>query len=378
VVKDSTKQIPFSSPDIQQGEIDAIAKVIRSGWLAEGQNTKAFEDLFCQYTGSPYAKAVSNCTAALHLSCIAAGCGPGEEVIVPAQTHVATAHAVEYTGAKPVFADVDSTTGNIDIQSVERCLTNRTRGVIPVHMAGIACDMDSLVRFCTEHDLFLIEDCAHGLGSRYKGQHVGTFGLAGCFSFYPTKQITTGEGGIVISSDSQTIELVGQLRGFGIDSSPNKRKIPGHYEVNSLGYNYRMTDFQAALGLGQLRRYNENLGKRQANARQYVEELTNSPKVEFPLFSEENSYFLFQAILNNNIDRDLVVVKLREFGIGTSVHYAKPVPLMKYYKDKYDLLEQNYSSAVKYGKQVISFPVHSNMTEEDVTYVCDHLKAIIG
>jgi len=376
-VKDSTKTIPFSSPDIQQGEIDAIAKVIRSGWLVAGQYTKEFENLFCQYTGSRYAKTVSNCSAALHLSCIAAGCGPGGEVIVPAQTHVATAHAVEYTGAKAVFADVHSTTGNIDIQSVERCLTNRTRGVIPVHMAGISCDMDLLVQFCTENDLFLIEDCAHGLGSRYKGQHVGTFGLAGCFSFYPTKQITTGEGGIVISSDTQTSQLVEQLRGFGIDSSPNKRTIPGHYEVNDLGYNYRMTDFQAALGLGQLRRYSDNLKKRQANAQQYVEELTNSTKVAFPLFSVDNSYFLFQGILNKSIDRDMVVLKLQECGIGTSVHYTRPVPLMKYYKDKYDLSEQNYPSAVAYGKQVISFPVHSNMTEEDVTYVCDHLKAII-
>lgn len=374
----STKNIPFSSPDINESEIDAIAKVIRSGWLAEGQNTKAFEDLFSQHTGARYAKAVSNCTAALHLSCIAAGCGPGEEVIVPAQTHVATPHAVEYTGAKPVFADVDSTTGNIDIGSAKQCLTDQTRGVIPVHMAGISCDMDPLVEFCNEHDLFLIEDCAHALGTTYKGQHVGSFGLTGCFSFYPTKQITTGEGGIVISNDAKTIEMIRQLRGFGIDSSPNKRTVPGHYEVNCLGYNYRMTDFQAALGLGQLRRYNENLIKRQANARQYVEELTNSPKVEFPLFSEDNSYFLFQAILNNNIDRDLVVVKLREFGIGTSVHYAKPVPLMKYYKDKYGFTEQDFPEAVQYGRQVISFPVHSNMTEEDVTYVCDHLKTIIG
>lgn len=244
-------------------------------------------------------------------------------------------------------------------------------------MAGISCDMDALVQFCTANSLFLIEDCAHGLGSRYKGQHVGTFGLTGCFSFYPTKQITTGEGGIVISSDSQTIESVGQLRGFGIDTSPNKRDIPGHYEVNSLGYNYRMTDFQAALGLGQLRRYSENLRKRQANARRYVQELANSTNVAFPSFSIDNSYFLFQGVLNKRIDRDMVILKLKEYGIGTSVHYPKPVPLMKYYKGKYNLLEQHYPSAVEYGKQVISFPVHSNMTEEDVTYVCDHLKAII-
>ena len=262
------KIIPFSSPDINEQDIESVAKVIKSGWLTHGNYSELLETLFCQYTGAKYATTVSNCTAGLHLSCLAAGFSKGDEVIVPAQTHVATAHAVEYTGAKPVFIDVDSITGNIKWELINSKLSKNTKGIITVHMAGHPCNMSEIKKICNRNDIQLIEDCAHAIGTVYKDKHVGNFGKAGCFSFYPTKQITTGEGGVVISNDRKFIEKIKSLKAFGIDTPLKLRKKPGIYDVKDLGYNYRMTDFQAALGAGQIERYAENLKKRKSNGYQ--------------------------------------------------------------------------------------------------------------
>ena len=200
------KKIPFSSPDIKDSDLKAVESVIRSGWLAHGKYSEKLEELFCEFTGAQYATTVSNCTAGLHLSCLVAGFGSGDEVIVPAQTHTATAHAVEFTGAKAVFADVDPLSGNILIEELDRKYTDQTRGVIPVHMAGYPCDIEQIKSFCQKHNLLLIEDCAHAVGTTFNDIHVGNHGITGCFSFYPTKQITTGEGGIVISNNKRIIK----------------------------------------------------------------------------------------------------------------------------------------------------------------------------
>jgi perosamine synthetase len=367
------KTIPFSSPDIQNSDLKAVEEVIRSGWLTHGEYSNRLERLFCEYTGAKYATTVSNCTAGLHLSCLAAEFGSGDEVIVPAQTHTATAHAVEFTGAKAIFCDVDPLSGNILLDDLERKLTNHTKGIIPVHMSGYPCNMLKIQAFCQKHNLILIEDCAHAVGTTFNNIHVGNYGITGCFSFYPTKQIATGEGGIVISNNETIINKIKKLKAFGIDTPPELRSKPGVYDVMALGYNYRMTDFQAALAVGQLERYEENVAGRRKNAELYCELLNKRNDLSFTEYSDDHSYFLFQVILDNLIDRDKVLIGLKENGIGVSIHYATPVPLMSYYKNKYGFIKDDFPNAVKYGDQNISLPVHSMLTVKDIENICNTL-----
>jgi len=371
------RNVPFSSPDINESDLQSVNDVIRSGWLTHGKFSERLEDLFIEYTGAKYATTVSNCTAGLHLSCLAAGFGTGDEVIVPAQTHTATAHAVEYTGAKAVFVDVDPIKGNMLIDALETKLTDKTKGIIPVHMAGYPCDMRGIKSFCNQYDLILIEDCAHAIGTVFNEYHVGNFGLCGCFSFYPTKQITTGEGGIIICNDYEIIKKLKKMKAFGIDTPPELRSKPGVYDVRGLGYNYRMTDFQAALAVGQMERYKENVKNRRKNAQLYCQLLKNEENISYTSFSEKNSYFLFQIILNDNVDRDRVLLLLQENGIGVSIHYATPVPYMSYYKNKYGYKTGDFPNAENYGNQSISIPVHPNLNNEDINHVCATLLKIL-
>jgi len=371
------KNIPFSKPDVTQKDINAVAEVIKSGWLIHGKYSKRLEELFCEFTGAKFATTISSCSAGLHLSCLAAGFGPGDEVIVSAQSHTATAHAVEYTGAKVIFADVHPVTGNILIKEIEEKISNRVKGIIPVHLAGYPCDMEAIKRLCNDNNLILIEDCAHSLGTFIQGTHVGNFGLTGCFSFYPTKQITTGEGGIVLSNDDTVIQFINKYKAFGIDTPTELRTKPGIYDVRGLGYNFRMTDFQAALGVGQMERYKKNLIKRQANGRLFTELLSGFDIFEFPEFINDNSYFIFQLILKEPLERDKVLVYLKEKGIGVSIHYATPLPLMSYYREKYGYHSHDFPNAVRYGNQSVSLPVHPNIVEHDINYIVKQLKIFI-
>jgi len=371
------KNIPFSVIDIKEEDLKNVQTVIKSGWLAHGEYSHKLEQLFCEYTGAKFATTVSNCTAGLHLSCLAAGFGPGDEVIVPAQTHTATAHAIEYTGARAVFADIHPVTGNILLSEIVSKLTKRTRGIIPVHMAGYPCEMDGIKKVCDENNLLLIEDCAHAIGTNIDGRHVGNWGITGNFSFYPTKQITTGEGGIVISNDEQAIDKIKKLKAFGIDTPPELREKPGVYDVKGLGYNYRMTDFQAALGAGQMERYSKNVDKRRKNGKQYIDMLAESKNISFTEYTERNSYFLFQVVLHKNINRDRVLFKLKDKGVGVSIHYATPVPLMSYYKEKYGYSEQEFPNAVLYGNQCISLPAHPFLSSSDIEYISKTLLELV-
>ena len=372
------RKVPFSNPDITEQDIKSVAEVIRSGWLTHGDYSSLLEDLFCQYTGAKYATTVSNCTAGLHLSCLAAGFSKNDEVIVPAQTHVATAHAIEYTGAKPIFVDVESLSGNLQIDLINSKLSGRTKGIIPVHMAGYPCDMKGIKKICKDNDLILIEDCAHAVGTTFNNTHVGNFGKAGCFSFYPTKQITTGEGGIVVSNDKRFIKKIQTLKAFGIDTPPNLRKKPGVYDVKQLGFNYRMTDFQAALGVGQIKRYHVNLKKRKSNAKTYSSILRKNQNILFPEFTNDCSYFLFQILVSENVDRDSIILELTKQKIGVSIHYATSVPYMTYYKNKYSFKKNQFKNAENYGMKNISLPVHSNLEEAEIEYVCYTLEKILG
>ena len=371
------RKIKFSTPDITTDDLDNVVQVIKSGWLAHGKYSEELETLFCSYTRAKYSTTVSNCTAGLHLSCLAAGFKMGDEVIVPAQTHTATSHAAEYTGAKAIFADVDPITGNILVSEIEKKINSKTKGIIPVHMAGYPCEMKEIVEICNKNKLTLIEDCAHGIGTNFMNKHVGNFGIAGCFSFYPTKQITTGEGGIVVSNDKIFIDKVKKFKAFGIDTPPELRKKPGVYDVQGLGYNYRMTDFQAALGAGQMKRYEKNVLRRRMNAKQLCNSLIDLDEINFTSYTDSNSYFLFQIIVDDKIDRDKVLYMLQDHDIGISIHYATPVPLMSYYKNKYGFKIGDFPNAEKYANQTISLPIHPKLSEVDMDYIAFTIKKII-
>ena len=365
--------IKFSKVDIRNSDIESVSDILKSGWLTHGQNTKNFENEFKNYTNSRFAVTVSSCTAGLHLSCLAMGLKKGHEVIVPAQSHVATAHAVEYTGAKVIFSDVDPITGNIDFNNFKSKVTEKTKAVILVHMAGFPCDLRYFVNFCKKRKIKIIEDCAHALGTNFNKRHVGNFGISGSFSFYPTKQITTGEGGMVITNDKKIFKKILVLKAFGIDKDIDKRKKPGDYNVKYLGYNFRMTDFQASLGLNQLRRYKSNLIKRKKNAFFLHEKLKSIKQIYTMPFSKDCSYFVFQIFCKK---RNKLTEHLKKSGIGFSIHYMRPITAMSYYKNKYKINNIKYfKNALLYGNRCISLPVHPYLKPKELNYIANSIKS---
>ena len=364
------KEIKFSIPNISKQDINLVGKIIKSGWLTHGKYTALFEDEIKKFTKAKFAISVSSCTAGLHISCLAAGFKKGDEVIVPAQTHTATAHAVEYTGAKAIFADVEYPSGNINLDDIKKNVTKKTKGVILVHMAGYPCEMDNIIKFCKKRKIIVLEDCAHALGTYFEGKHAGNFGISGSFSFYPTKQITTGEGGIVITNNEKFFKKIKRLKEFGIDKEIKDRKKQGDYDVKSLGFNYRMTDFQAALGYCQITNYLENLKSRHLIAKRYIKNFSKTNKITYMPYSNNSSFFVFQIFCKN---RDKILKKLKKNKIGVSVHYTNPLPKMSYYKNKYRLKIKNFKNSLKYGNLNISLPVYPKLKKIEVDKICKEI-----
>ena len=369
------KNIKFSKNSISAKDIANVKSVFKSGWLTHGKFTTLFEKKFSEFTKSKFCVTVSSCTAGLHISCIAAGFSKGDEVIVPSMTHTATAHAVEYTGAKAVFADVERISGNINLDYIKKKVTTKTKGIIVVHMAGLPCNLKPIIKFCKKKKITLLEDCAHALGTTYQSKHVGNFGLSGCFSFYPTKQVTTGEGGIIVTNNEKFYNKIKKLKAFGIDTDVSERKVVGDYDVKSLGFNYRMTDFQAALGYGQIISYKKNLKKRISIAKRYIRNFSKTKKISFTPFSRDNSYFIFQIFCQN---RNKILEELKKKQIGVSVHYMHPLPSMSYYKKKYRLSSKNYLNAGQYADTNISLPVYPSLKMADVDYVSKIIISLIN
>ena len=247
------RNIPFGKPMIGEEERRAVMDVLSGPILTHGPRVHEFEKVFAQFTQAPFAVATGSCTAALHLAYLQLGIGAGDEVIVPTQSHVATAHAVEYCGARPVFIDSEPRTGNIDLDAIEACVTERTRALSVVHYLGLPVEMDRVIEIGRRHKLFVVEDCALAIGSYYQGTHCGLIGDVGCFSFYPVKHITTAEGGMLITRHADVAKRVAMQRAFGIDRNVvSERKTPGDYDVELLGFNYRLNEIGAALGLEQM------------------------------------------------------------------------------------------------------------------------------
>lgn len=361
------KEIKFSIPNITNKDIKTVGKILKSGWLTHGKYTSSFEKNLKKLTKSKYAITVSSCTAGLHISCLASNFKKGDEVIVPAQTHTATAHAIEYTGAKAVFTDVEFPSGNINLKLIKKKITKKTKGVIVVHMAGYPCEIDKISNYCKKKKIILIEDCAHAMGTVKRGKHAGNFGVSGNFSFYPTKQITTGEGGAIITNSKKFYNKIKILKAFGIDKDINNRKKQGDYDVKMLGLNYRMTDFQAALGNSQILTYRMNLKRRKEIAKRYIKNFTKSKRIFYTQYSPDCSYFVFQIFCQS---RDSILKYLKEKRIGVSVHYTNPLPKMTYYKKKYKLNVKKYPNAEKYGNMNISLPIYPKLKNKEVDYIC--------
>lgn len=391
-----TRTIPFARPWITDAERQAVMDVLHGDILTHGPQTKAFEQEFAGFVGGgAHGVAVSSCMGALHLAYLTLGIGPGDEVLVPAQTHVATAHAVEAVGARPVFVDCRPETGNMDADRLEALVTERTRAIGLVHFIGIPAEMDAIMAVANRHNLRIVEDCALAVGARYKGKHVGTIGDAGCFSFYPVKHITTGEGGMFVSRHKELAEKATKVRGFGVDRSYAQRAASGMYDVTCWGLNYRMSEIQAALGRVQLSRVGEILERRCRNFRALKRALAGQPNLRVldapesphpdPLPERErevirNSHYCLSVVLGGALAgrRDEVTVKLKEAGVGVSVYYPQPVPRMVYYREKYGYDAPAYAHAAAISDQSIALPVGPHLTEDDVRYVADALLRVIG
>ncbi len=379
---DAPRQIPFGRPLIGQAERAAVLEVLDGPILVHGPRGGLFERAFVDFVGGGQAKAVSSCTAGLHLVYFQLGLGPGDEVIVPAQTHVATAHAVEFTGASCVFVDAEPRTGNLDLEQVEAAISERTRAISLVHFLGLPVDMERVNALAARHGLFVVEDCALALGSYYKGVHAGLWGDVGCFSFYPVKHMTTAEGGMVLTKRPELAQAVGLKRAFGVDRTPSERSVPGVYDVPELGFNYRMSELAAAMGIEQLKRLPGFLEKRRANHQALSAALAELPELELLPGSQgdfTSSHYCLSAILKEPwASRRLqIVASLKEQGVGTSVYYPRPVPHMSYYRAKYGQPEDGFPVASRISYASIALPVGPHLGLEDMHAIAAAMKTAL-
>jgi len=378
----NNKKIPFFIPKITKEDKRKMLEVFNSTILTNGPNTEKFEKAFGKYTNSKYATAVSNATSALHLSLEALGIGKNDEVIVPNMTFLATANAVLMAGATPILADVDIHDHNISIDSIKNNLTKKTKAIIPVHLAGKACKMNDIMKIAKKEKLFIIEDCAHAIGTKYKKQHVGTFGDAACFSFYPTKNITTLEGGMIISKSKKISEITKITRNHGMNRTLKQRYTSGYpwdYDIKKPGYNYRMDEIRAVLGLNQLKRIKKINSERQKSFKYYCQQLSKINGINLPDTNDlkDNACHLFRINIDKiefGMNRNRVFTKLLEKNINTSVHY-KPLSLFTIFKKK----SKSYSTlknSLKIYNETLSLPFYTGISKNDQNIVIDALKSI--
>lgn len=371
--------IPFGKPIIGDEEKGAVQGVLSGTVLVHGPKALDFEREFALLTKAPFAVAVSSCTAAMHLFYFNLGLKKGDEVIVPAQTHTSTAHAVEVMGAKPVFVDADEQTGNIDIDQIEDSITERTRAISVVHFLGMPVDMKRVTAISHKHGIPVLEDCALATGSKLDGIHAGLFGECGCFSFYPVKHITTGEGGMLITKNEMIARQISSKKAFGIDRHHGERALPGVYDVETLGLNYRMSEIQAAIGIEQLKRVEGFLRIRKENYDELAKGLSELDEIDLLDSSHdsfESSYYCLSIILKDKIagKRASIVSYLKENGIGTSVYYPKPVPHMQYYSAKYGYDQESFPRAARISYSSIALPVGPHLNIDDMQYMVDGVK----
>jgi dTDP-4-amino-4,6-dideoxygalactose transaminase len=377
------KSVPFHIPCIGKEEINAVVETLESGWITTGPKTKSFEEAFARHIGVRHAVAVNSCTAALHLSLEALGLKEGDEVLLPTLTFTATAEVVTYFKAKPVLVDVDPIHFNLSVEDTQRKITSKTRCIIPVHFAGHACPMDPILDLAKSKKLAVIEDAAHAIPAKYKGRNIGTLSAMTAFSFYATKTLATGEGGMVTTDDDALADRIRMMRLHGMSRDAWKRyRADGNwrYEIIEAGYKYNLTDLQAALGLVQLARCKELWKSRARIAQKYTHALAPMDVYHtLPVASDvQHAWHLYVVLVDPSklrIHRDQVIEELRERGIGTAVHFI-PLHLHRYYREKWGYRTGDFPIAEEYFDRCISLPIYPGMTDEDVTQVIEALDEI--
>ena len=370
--------IPYGKQTIEQDDIQAVVDVLQSDFLTTGPKIAEFEQTVADYVGAKYAVAISNGTSALHAACFAAGIGPGDEVITTPLTFAASANCVLYCGGTPVFADVDPKTYNIDPEDIQRKITDRTKAIIAVHLAGQPCDMDAIHSIAREHGLIVIEDGAHALGSVYKGKKVGSMSDMTTFSFHPVKPITTGEGGMIVTDNEDFYKKMILFRSHGItrdDSMMTRNDGPWFYQQFDLGYNYRITDIQCALGCSQMKKLDRFLALRKEIVAHYNEAFADCDNIITPyqLSDTESGWHLY-IVQVKKCDRRQVFENMREKGIGVNVHYI-PVYMHPYYQE-HGYENVHCANAEEIYSHIISLPLYPGLTSEQQDYVIDTLKSL--
>ncbi len=356
--------IPIARPLISDREKELVLEVLDSGMIASGEQVKEFEGKFAQYVGARYGIAVSSGTTALHLALLACGIGPGDKVITTPFSFIATANSVLYCGGQPLFCDIEDDTFNIKASSI-RATLEREKGVkaiLVVHLFGLCCAIEEIAALAREYDVTLIEDCAQAHGAAYRGKRAGSFGKASIFSFYPTKNMTTSEGGIVLTDDEKLCEQVRLLRNHG---------MPSEYEHTLLGYNFRMTNIAAAMGLGQLERLDEFIARRRNNAHFLDENLGGLPGIKIPHVPSPDYHHVYnQYTIRAVHDREGLMRALKEKEIGHKIFYPALIPHQPLYRER-GLDSGDYKAAVKVTKEVLSIPVHPALKEEDLKRIVE-------
>ena len=370
--------ITFGAPSISSDEISETISTLNSGWIGTGPKTAKFEELFREYVGSPTSIALNSCTAALQLSLASLNLESGDEIITTPMTFCATVNAILHAGARPVFADVCPLTHNIDPTEIEKRITSRTRAILPVHFAGRPCDMDKITQIAEGHDLHIIEDCAHAVETTFRGRHAGTFGEFGCFSFYATKNVAIGEGGMVVSNNVERLERLKRLALHGMTSNAWRRYSDSgfaHYDVVELGYKCNMTDLHASLGIHQLKRVEANWEIRKKQWDAYISAFSELP-IGIPTPPDDetrHAFHLFTLEIDPSVcrlNRDQFISALHEEKIGTGVHY-RSIPEHPFYQKALSIRPDDYPNAYLFGRNTLSIPIGPRLTDT-------HLDRIIG
>ncbi|GJQ59515.1 MAG: DegT/DnrJ/EryC1/StrS aminotransferase family protein [Candidatus Scalindua sp. AMX11] len=377
--------LPFSLPDIGQGEINEVVKVLSSGWITSGQKVAAFEKAFAEYVGSPYALTLTSCTAGLHLAMEILDLQPGDEVITTSLTWPATVNMIHLCGGRPVFVDVERDTFNLDVSQVEEAITDRTRAILPVHFAGQSCELEKLRKICKDHSIELIEDAAHAVGSEYKGARIGSGNNMAVFSFHPIKNMTTGEGGMITTHNSEIFERLRTLRFHGVDKDAWKRYGRGEkagYELYHPGWKYNMTDIQAAIGLVQLERLDGMIEKRMTLAALYddllseVHEITRPGRVPYDIRHAWHLYTIQVDRDKTGIPRDEFMEEMGKRNIGTGLHF-RAVHELSFYKNHYPLPVGSLPETEFISESIVSLPLYPGMNESDVYNVVAAIRDIV-
>ena len=380
------KKIIFGQPSIGKEEINYISKVVKSKWIGSGHITEKFEKKFKTYKNSKYALSVNSCTAALHLSLIYCGIKRNDEVITTPMTFASTINSIAMVGAKPILADIDPETFNINPKNIEKKITKKTKAILIVHLAGLPCDLTKILKIAKKYNLKIIEDCAHAIESKYNNKHVGNFGNTGCFSFYSTKNLTTGEGGMIICKDTNIYDKLRIARLHGLSKDAWKRYLPEnvkkkkyeHYDVSEIGFKYNMIDINAAMGIAQLNKIQKHWKIRQSLFSLYKKKLVGLPlifqKIDFK--NVKHAYHLFLMVIDKKKTekkRDDLISFLFKNKIGVGINY-RTVTDMTVYRKKYGWTNNTCPYSKYLGDNTLSIPAHPKVTKKEALYICEKIK----